>query len=184
MRTRSPSLCHRGSRMMLRVLLALLPALGVHTAAPSLLPGADTPPRGLNTWDSFRYWASEADLLANAKAMNDSGMVATGWQYLVVDEGWYRWSNIEQHEPRAAAAPDDTDTERSAEPVMGGLRSERALHAVAGPIPVRRGRRRAEATVLPAGGDGRAMRRPPHQRLAADRRQPEAPNPGRQWRDL
>jgi hypothetical protein len=80
--------------MMLRLLLALLPALTVQTAAPpTLLPGADTPPRGLNTWDSFRYWASEADLLANAKAMNESGMVATGWQYLVVDEGWYRWSN-------------------------------------------------------------------------------------------
>jgi hypothetical protein len=45
--------------MMLRLLLALLPALGVHTAAPPLLPGADTPPRGLNTWDSFRYWASD-----------------------------------------------------------------------------------------------------------------------------
>ena len=108
MRTRSPSLCHRGSRMMLRVLLALLPALGVHTAAPPLLPGADTPPRGLNTWDSFRYWASEADLLANAKAMNESGMVAAGWQYLVVDEGWYRWSNntsLEQQQHQTIPTP-------------------------------------------------------------------------------
>ena len=83
--------------------------LGVHTTAPPpLLPGADTPPRGLNTWDSFRYWASERDLVANAKAMNESGLVEAGWQYLVVDEGWYRWSNntsVEQEQHRTVPTP-------------------------------------------------------------------------------
>jgi alpha-galactosidase len=49
---------------------------------------AATPPMGWNSWDSFGESVSEADVRANAKWMVEH-LKSSGWQYVVVDMGWY-----------------------------------------------------------------------------------------------
>ena len=49
---------------------------------------APTPPMGWNSWDSFGESVSEADIRANAQWMAQH-LKDFGWQYVVVDMGWY-----------------------------------------------------------------------------------------------
>ncbi len=48
---------------------------------------APTPPMGWNSWDSYGLTIGEADYRANAKVL--SSLKKYGWQYAVVDMGWY-----------------------------------------------------------------------------------------------
>jgi hypothetical protein len=41
---------------------------------------AATPPRGLNSWDSFLLWVAEDNVTASAVAMAHTGMVDLGWR--------------------------------------------------------------------------------------------------------
>lgn len=54
--------------------------------AQSLL--AATPPMGWNSWDSYGETIGESDIRANAAWMAEH-LKAYGWEYVVVDEGWY-----------------------------------------------------------------------------------------------
>lgn len=64
----------------------------------SLLPGAQanktsgllapTPPMGWNSWDSFGASITQAEFKANARWMAKN-LKSYGWQYVVVDGGWY-----------------------------------------------------------------------------------------------
>lgn len=56
-------------------------------ASPRELVAA-TPPMGWNSWDSYGESVSEADIRANAKMMARR-LKSFGWQYIVVDMGWY-----------------------------------------------------------------------------------------------
>ena len=58
----------------------------VPDSPPALL--AATPPMGWNSWDSYGESVSEADIRANAKWMAEH-LKSSGWQYIVVDMGWY-----------------------------------------------------------------------------------------------
>ncbi|MGC1483959.1 MAG: glycoside hydrolase family 27 protein [Candidatus Acidiferrum sp.] len=49
---------------------------------------AATPPMGWNSWDSYGETVSESDIKANAAWMAEH-LKAYGWEYIVVDEGWY-----------------------------------------------------------------------------------------------
>ena len=49
---------------------------------------AVTPPMGWNSWDSYGETVSEADIKANAAWMAEH-LKSYGWEYVVVDEGWY-----------------------------------------------------------------------------------------------
>ena len=49
---------------------------------------ATTPPMGWNSWDAYAETVSEDDIRANAKWMADH-LKRLGWQYIVVDSGWY-----------------------------------------------------------------------------------------------
>ncbi|MHB8500175.1 MAG: glycoside hydrolase family 27 protein [Candidatus Acidiferrales bacterium] len=49
---------------------------------------AATPPMGWNSWDSYGETISESDIRANAAWMAEH-LKAYGWEYVVVDEGWY-----------------------------------------------------------------------------------------------
>ena len=49
---------------------------------------ATTPPMGWNSWDAYAETISEADIRANAKWMGEH-LKKFGWQYVVVDSGWY-----------------------------------------------------------------------------------------------
>ena len=71
------------------LLSALLPA-----AAQQLAPRdnaklvAPTPPMGWNSWDSYSENVTEAQVRANADWMAEH-LKQFGWQYVVIDEGWY-----------------------------------------------------------------------------------------------
>jgi len=63
------------------LLLATLPALAhAQTLAP-------TPPMGWNSWDAYGFTIDEADFKANVAVL--AGIKQYGWQYAVIDEGWY-----------------------------------------------------------------------------------------------
>jgi len=49
---------------------------------------APTPPMGWNSWDSYGLTITEAEFRANAEWMAKH-LKPFGWQYAVVDEGWY-----------------------------------------------------------------------------------------------
>lgn len=49
---------------------------------------AATPPMGWNSWDSYAETVAESDIKANASWMADH-LKAYGWEYVVVDSGWY-----------------------------------------------------------------------------------------------
>jgi alpha-galactosidase len=49
---------------------------------------AATPPMGWNSWDAYGETVSESDIKANAAWMAEH-LKAYGWQYVVVDSGWY-----------------------------------------------------------------------------------------------
>ena len=71
-----------------RFLIASVIAL---TALATTLPHAQTlaltPPMGWNSWDAYGLTIDEADYKANATVL--AGLKQYGWQYAVIDEGWY-----------------------------------------------------------------------------------------------
>ncbi|MEU8184232.1 alpha-galactosidase [Micromonospora sp. NPDC049047] len=76
-------------------LTALIVVLSVGLSAISPKPAAawdngtaDTPPMGWNSYDSFNWRVTEADVRANADYMRDN-LRQHGWQYVVIDWAWY-----------------------------------------------------------------------------------------------
>ena len=68
------------------VLLAAIVWTGSHASAATGL--APTPPMGWNSWDSYGLTVTEAEYKANV-AWFHRHLQPLGWQYVVVDEGWY-----------------------------------------------------------------------------------------------
>lgn len=66
---------------------ALLPLCAQHASAKSQLLAA-TPPMGWNSWDSYGLTITEAQFKTNVDWLNKN-LKAYGWQYVVIDEGWY-----------------------------------------------------------------------------------------------
>jgi hypothetical protein len=60
-------------------------ALAVPTAHSQKL--APTPPMGWNSWDAYGLTINEADYRANTAVL--AGIKQFGWEYSVIDEGWY-----------------------------------------------------------------------------------------------
>src|SRR5271157_1178934 len=69
-----------------RLFFAALFAFLAATLTPAQSP-APTPPMGWNSWDAYGFTINEADFKANAKVL--AGFKDLGWQYAVIDEGWY-----------------------------------------------------------------------------------------------
>jgi alpha-galactosidase len=65
----------------------LLPALLLASLATSAQEVAPTPPMGWNSWDSYGLTIDEAAFKANASEL--AKLRAYGWDYAVIDEGWY-----------------------------------------------------------------------------------------------
>jgi len=55
------------------------------SAAVALI--APTPPMGWNSWDAYGLTIDETQFTANATVL--AGLKQYGWQYAVIDEGWY-----------------------------------------------------------------------------------------------
>lgn len=68
--------------------LCLLAAIVFTAAAQSPAPLAPTPPMGWNSWDSYGLTVTEAQFKANV-AWFHQHLQPFGWQYVVIDEGWY-----------------------------------------------------------------------------------------------
>ena len=58
--------------------------LSANAAAQSMAP---TPPLGWNSWDAYGLTIDEAQYRDNVKVL--AGLKQYGWQYAVIDEGWY-----------------------------------------------------------------------------------------------
>ena len=65
---------------------AFFTMLLVPTACPAQTL-APTPPMGWNSWDAFGLTITETQYRANATVL--AGLRQYGWQYAVIDEGWY-----------------------------------------------------------------------------------------------
>jgi alpha-galactosidase len=48
---------------------------------------APTPPMGWNSWDAYGFTIDESDFRASTSVL--AGLRQYGWQYVVIDEGWY-----------------------------------------------------------------------------------------------
>jgi alpha-galactosidase len=81
----------------MRTKLTYLHLVLVVGLVPAMLPLADqnnqtlqapTPPMGWNSWDSYGRSITEANVRANAEWIAKH-LKAYGWNYVVVDEGWY-----------------------------------------------------------------------------------------------
>lgn len=71
--------------------LAVFIFLAFFATAPVLggdAPLASTPPMGWNSWDSYGRALTETQFKANADWMAKN-LKRAGWQYVVIDEGWY-----------------------------------------------------------------------------------------------
>src|SRR5215475_8857131 len=55
---------------------------------PTLDNPAPKPPMGWNSWDAYGESVNEKDIRDTAKFMADH-LKAHGWEYVVVDSGWY-----------------------------------------------------------------------------------------------
>jgi alpha-galactosidase len=73
------------SRQLLPALIAILNMSGLYAQESSV---AKTPPMGWNSWDSFNESVKESDVRATADWMAKN-LKAYGWEYIVVDMGWY-----------------------------------------------------------------------------------------------
>jgi alpha-galactosidase len=74
-------------RAALACIAAVIAALA--SAPATAAPVAATPPMGWNSWDSFGCAVNERDVRQAADELVASGMRATGYRYVVVDDCWY-----------------------------------------------------------------------------------------------
>jgi alpha-galactosidase len=68
--------------------LILICSLSLVTATNGQRPIAQTPPMGWNSWDSYGRTLNEESIKANANWIAKN-LRRFGWEYVVVDEGWY-----------------------------------------------------------------------------------------------
>lgn len=70
------------------IFLALVSSLFVSASpATAVEKVAPTPPMGWNSWDAYGLTIDEAQYRANTQVL--AGLKDFGWQYSVIDEGWY-----------------------------------------------------------------------------------------------
>ncbi len=62
-----------------------LPGLAAQSQNATIAPA---PPMGWNSWDSYGLSVTESEFKQNAGSMEEK-LLRHGWQYAVVDEGWY-----------------------------------------------------------------------------------------------
>jgi alpha-galactosidase len=82
------------ARVLLIVVASLCPG-GVRTQETSV---AKTPPMGWNSWDAYGESVKEADIRATADWIAKN-LKSYGWEYVVVDSGWY----VKNHGARSNA---------------------------------------------------------------------------------
>jgi alpha-galactosidase len=74
-------------RMLIRGLKALILCTALAMIATPAETLAPTPPMGWNSWDAYGLTINAEQFRANARVL--AGLKSYGWNYAVVDEGWY-----------------------------------------------------------------------------------------------
>jgi len=70
------------------VLSLVLAGMGISVAIAQESGVAATPPMGWNSWDAYGESVKESDIRASAEWMAKN-LKASGWEYVIVDSGWY-----------------------------------------------------------------------------------------------
>ena len=83
---------------MRKVWLAVVLAFGVGVLQAQVMDVAQTPPMGWNSWDSYGLTITEAQFRANADVLK-AKLLPFGWQYAVVDEGWFFFNPQDRSTP-------------------------------------------------------------------------------------
>ena len=78
-------ICMRMKRFFATLALTLVVVSGGAEDSKTLAP---TPPMGWNSWDAYGLTVTEAQFRANMTVLA-AQLKEFGWQYVVVDEGWY-----------------------------------------------------------------------------------------------
>jgi alpha-galactosidase len=75
---------------VLRRLLVVVSVVGLCAASAQaqIAAPAEKPPMGWNSWDAYGESVKESDVRANAEWMAKN-LKSFGWEYVVVDSGWY-----------------------------------------------------------------------------------------------
>jgi hypothetical protein len=73
--------------MLIRGFKVVMLCAAVAAVAASAEKLAPTPPMGWNSWDAYGLTINEEQFRANAQVL--VGLKSYGWNYAVVDEGWY-----------------------------------------------------------------------------------------------
>lgn len=69
---------------------------------------AQTPPMGWNSWNSLDFRATEADIKNVADYMSEN-LLEYGWEYVVIDAGWYYPSEITCNDGKMDNIPQNID---------------------------------------------------------------------------
>src|SRR5579862_4917750 len=64
-------------------------AFAAGPATPRSIP-VPPPPMGWSSWNSFSNTINSEIAMAQARAMASNGMKEAGYQYINIDEGWWR----------------------------------------------------------------------------------------------
>lgn len=92
--------------MKLRLLsLCLIASFATSAAAAQPATLASVPPLGWNSWDSYGLTVTEAQFKANV-AWFHQHLQPYGWQYVVIDEGWYLAHPDDSAHPGYTLSPD------------------------------------------------------------------------------
>jgi alpha-galactosidase len=86
-----PRLSRRHSLFAAAIIGIVCTAIFLPACLPAKVSQASpvpTPPMGWNSWDSYGLTVTEPEIKANAQWMS-THLKQYGWQYIVVDEGWY-----------------------------------------------------------------------------------------------
>lgn len=95
-------------RSTLASLLGLVAAVAIAAPAAAGARLAERPPMGWNSWNSFGVTVNEAQVKANADYMAKH-LKRFGWEYVVVDLGWYLPPEIDTSTFKMKSPPQETD---------------------------------------------------------------------------
>lgn len=100
-------------KLFLFLLLPLCLIFAQRAASPGLTGLTNTnlaplPPMGWSSWITFGTALNETVVKASALAMSTNGMLAVGYQYINLDDGWMNFKRGPKNAPNTPAARDST----------------------------------------------------------------------------
>jgi hypothetical protein len=82
--------------------IAFIPAAAMAQSSATIAP---TPPMGWNSWDAYGFTITESQFMANVDWLHQH-LEPFGWQYVVIDEGWFATKPESSTAPGYTISPD------------------------------------------------------------------------------